>query len=319
MKKNIYIYGILLLATMMISCQESIKEYGHFFGKQVAYRTDFLWSKYVPDTLKQTLSFEHEGIAYTQPITLGLYEVVNDSLGQEIENAVGDEIELYVDGKRCAGSTFIVRPEDNELTLGVVFVRGKAKERDYYWALRVVDVGDVDMINESLITNSVPLVLTWKAEYDTKTNPLKEGLIWLCIIIAALICLWLAALQWIVFPRFAFDNLQVVYMDGDNRKGREDCSLHGARKIICSANPKSQSALSRLFSGRIEYLTNQFWETPVVMTPCGSSGIAVGEELKAGNASTYRMSAMITPQNGPRRPFVIKKTRSDMTANISIG
>ena len=161
--------------------------------------------------------------------------------------------------------------------------------------------------------------VVWQVEYEKVWNPIVTFLMWLGIFIVSLLVLWFALIRWIVFPTFAFDNLQVTYFEGESRKGREDCTLHGARKIICSASPKYQSGLNKLFCGRIEYLTNPFWTTQVVMTPCGSDGITINEDMKAGDAASYRMTAMITAQNGPRRPFVVKRTKSELVANISIG
>lgn len=320
MKKVLYFFSILFFACSLTGCGSSISESEQFFfGRQEAYNVDFLWSKYIPDTLTRTLCFEKEGEAFTRPIKFGLFETINDpETGEEKEQCVGNEIELYINGKLQPRKEFVVYPKDKELTIGVVFNRDIAEERDYYWNLKVIDAGDLNMINDNLITQNIPLVFTWKANYDTRLNPLLLGLIWLCIIIAALLVLWFALLRWIIFPSFAFDNLQVTYFEGESRKGREDCTLHGARRIICSKSPKYQSGLNKLFCGRIEYLTNPFWETTVVMTPCGSDGITVNEDLKAGDAATYRMTAMITAQNGPRRPFVVKRTKSEMVANISI-
>lgn len=319
MKK--YITYVLFIALGLVACNSNDGQ-GRFLGTSKSY-DDFLWSKSNWEQVKlptQTLQLRMGDLKYTKPIKLQV--VYQDENGDylPVNSATSNLITVYQNEKEIRGGEITICPKDTTINLQFRF-NESAKEGIYNIYLKIIDSGDLDIINgeEAIVGNIIKTGIVWQAKHDIVINPLEEGLIWLCIITTALLFLWFVVLQWIVFPRFAFDNLQVVYMDGDSRKGREDCSLHGARKIICSAHPKSQSALSRLFSGRIEYLTNQFWETPVVMTPCGSSGIAVGEELKAGNASTYRMSAMITPQNGPRRPFVIKKTKSDMTANISIG
>lgn len=327
MKKFAYISCCMLLAAIMSGCGNGdVREFDEFFGKQVAYRSDFLWSKYTPDTLKQTLVFEQVEDAFTKPITLGLFEV-RDSVSENQESVksisepVGKEITLLVNGVPQKGSTFVVQPGTKELELGVVFTRGLAEERDYYWDLKVLDAGDLDMINESLTTIEIPKLLTWEAEYDTEMNPLKELVLWICAIIAALLVLWFAVVRWIVFPTFSFSVLQIAYFEGENRKGREDCTLRGARKVVCDASPKYQSGLNRFFCGRIVYLTNQFWATPVEFTPCGSNGLNVHETVKLGERAAYRMGSMITPQNGPRKPFIVKKVASEteQMAQISIG
>ena len=326
MKKLIHLCSVLLLVGVLFSCSNECKEYGEYFGEQIAYRSDFLWSKYVPDTLKQTLVFEQENEPYTKPIKLGLFETTNDpETGKEIERPVGDEICLFVNGELQKGTQFVVKPEMKELELGVVFNREFLKkqfdggERDYYWELKVLDFGDLDMVNENLTSGEIPVLLTWKAEYSTKMNPLVKGLIWTGILIAVLLMLWFTLIRRMVFPTFAFDFLQVFYSQNGSRTGQEECSLHGARKIICSADSKHQSWLNRLFCGRVEYLTAPFWTTTVEMKPCGTDGIAVNEDFKASNADTYCMPPIITSLNGPGRPFVVKHyTQNEKVAEIFI-
>lgn len=320
-------YSIFLaFAALFFSSCGSHQNTGYYLGK-TKYYNDFLFSIFNWEEITlptQSLQFEMEGIEFTKPIKLQVVYLDQNGNYLPVNSSTGQYITIFKGNDSIEGSDILISPKDKNIDLKFRF-NPSAKEGTYNIFLKILDSGDLDQINDCEVTKGCFVKnengddWQWIVILEKGLSPSEIILIWLGIIIATILVLWFAVVRWIIFPTFAFDNLQVAYMDGDSRKGREDCSLHGARKIICSANPKSQSALSRLFSGRIEYLTNQFWETPVVMTPCGSSGIAVSEELKAGNASTYRMSAMITPQNGPRRPFVIKKTRSDMTANISIG
>ena len=268
----------------------------------------------------QSLQLDMGDIAFTQPIKLQVVYLDEDGIYSPVNSSKGRYITVLRDGKVIEGSDITLSPSDKKLDLQFRFNK-VAIPGTYRLFMKILDCGDLDQINgeEAKVGNIISTGLEWQVKYEYGLNPLLVGLIWMCIAIATLLALWFALIRWIVFPTFAFDNLQVTYFDGETRKGREDCSLHGARKIICSASPQSQGGLNKLFCGRIEYLTNTFWTTPVEMTPCGSDGIAVNEDIKAGEAATYRMTSMITPQNGPRRPFIVKRVRSEMTASVSIG
>lgn len=321
MKKICNFFLIAVMALCFTSCGSNDGQ-GFYIGKSKGY-SDFLWSKYNWDQVvlpTQSLQLDMGDIAFTQPIKLQVVYLDENGNYLPVNSSKGRYITVLRDGKVIEGSDITISPSDKKIDLQFRFNK-VAIPGTYRLFMKILDCGDLDQINgeEAKVGNIISTGLEWQVKYEYGLNPLLVGLIWMCIAIATLLALWFALIRWIVFPTFAFDNLQVTYFDGETRKGREDCSLHGARKIICSASPQSQGGLNKLFCGRIEYLTNTFWTTPVEMTPCGSDGITVNEDIKAGEAATYRMTSMITPQNGPRRPFIVKRVKSEMTASVSIG
>ncbi len=321
MKKFINICFVAAMAVCLSSCGSNEGQ-GYYIGKSKGY-SDFLWKKFDWNKVElptQSLQLDMGELHFTQPIKLQVVYLDENGNYLPVNSSKGRHITVLQNGKALEGSDIVIRPVDKNLDLQFRFNK-VANPGTYRLFLKILDCGDLDQINgeEAKAGHVIGTGLEWQVKYEYGLNPLLIGLIWLCIIIVAILVLWFALLRWIIFPTFAFDNLQVTYFDGEVRKGREDCTLHGARKIICSASPNSQSGLNKLICGRIEYLTNPFWATTVEMTPCGSDGIAVNEDLKAGEAATYRMTAMITAQNGPRRPFVVKRTKSEWVANISIG
>lgn len=326
MKKQYIILFFAFLICGLSSCHSFEEGQGRYLGKSVGYK-DFLWKKCDWEKKQlpsQSLHLNTKGIKYSKSIEL---QVVYLKDKEKVYKPAYTIIDVFCNDSKKPLDMGVIRisPQDEELNLGFCFNKNIREEvsddATYELYLKILDPGDLDQINniEAKKGSIIETEIYWQVQYEDVMNPLLVGLIWLCIIIAAMLVLWFALIRWIIFPTFAFDNLQVSYFDGETRKGREDCTLHGARKIICSASPKSQSVLNKLFCGRIEYLTNPFWTTTVIMTPCGSDGIAVNEDLKAAEAATYRMTAMITAQNGPRRPFIVKRTKSELVANISIG
>ena len=321
MRKIYKIFFVFVIIIGFASCGSNDGQ-GFYIGKSKSYR-DFLWIKYDWNKVvlpTQSLQLDVGELQFTQPVRLQVVYLDDNGNYLPVNSPQGRYITIFQNGKPLKGSEIVIRPTDKTLDLQFRFDKAAAPGT-YKLFMKILDCGDLDQINgeEAKVGNIIGSGIEWQVQYEEGLNPLVKGLIWIGIIFAALLALWFAMLRWIIFPTFAFDNLQVIYYEGESRIGREDCSLRGARKIVCSKSPKYQSKLNKLFCGRIEFLTDSFWETTVEMKSCGSDGISVNEDLKAGNAATYRMTAMITAQNGPRRPFVVKRIKTEKTANISIG
>ena len=323
MKKICNLFLMAAMALCFISCGSNEGQ-GFYIGKSKSY-PKFLgfgydWDKVVLPT--QSLQLDMGEIVFTKPLKLQMVYMDENGHYIPVNSSTGHYITIFQNSVPLKGSEITIHPSDKTIDLSFRFNK-VAPSGTYRLFMKILDHGDLDQINgeEAQNGNIISTGLEWQVKNDYRlwNNPLLKGIVWFSIVIIAFLVLWFALLRWMIFPTFAFDNLQVTYFDGENRKGREDCSLHGTRKIICSASPQSQSRLNKLFCGRIEYLTNTFWTTPVEMTPCGSDGIAVNEDLKAGETATYRMASLITHQNGPRRPFIVKRVKSEMTASVSIG
>ena len=326
MKKLYIIISVAIASLCLFACTSVDQGQGRFLGKSIGYK-DFLWQKCdweKVDLPIQSLQLNTKGIKFKQPVELQVVYLKDKDTEYKEAYKIIDVLRAGEE-KPLRKGIIKITPKDEELNLQFRFNENIRKEKYgtgvYKLYFKILNHGDLDQINYAEAKNGsiIETDVFWQVQYEDVMPPLEKALIFICLFIVALLVLWFALLRWMIFPTFAFDNLQVTYFDGENRKGREDCSLHGTRKIICSASPQSQSRLNKLFCGRIEYLTNTFWTTPVVMTPCGSDGIAVNEDLKAGETATYRMASLITHQNGPRRPFIVKRVKSEMTASVSIG
>ena len=306
MKQIIYIVA-LVCALVLSGCDTSIKKC-HDFGRQVHY-PDFPLCKFVPDTLYKTLSIV-ESNAYT-PFKLQLRAKGGEPVGVDV-------VQLYADGKKCDGNVITIHPDQKQILLGLVFSK-EACEGKYKWCLMVHSSGCVEVFNGQPKDNELSL-FTLTAKKKCTMNPLALALLLVAIAFGVFVLAWFAFLRRLCIPTFTFDNMQVLYFDGENRAGREDLSIKGARKIICSSSPMMQGGFNRFVFGRIEYLTNSFWTSTVEMKPCDLDQISVQEIMNEGSTSgTYRMSSLISSTNGPKRPFVIKQKNTELIAKISVG
>lgn len=288
--KKISLLSFAILALLITSCSKgNQREFGKYWGKQVAYN-DFLWSKYNPDPIKQTLHFDMKGIE--QPLQFGLYGTCNDAQTEvEMEIPITKtNVEFYVNGKRSENHTFIVKPQDKTVELGIVFKPGSEK-KDYYWILKVENEGDADIINiggrDNLTSEGISDLFTWKAEYATKMNPLAKGFMWFCIVAAILLVIWLVILKHIFFPTFRVNRLQLTgpepYFSQLKIKGYRKCVLH--------ANPKKQNWLNKIFLGKIKYEVNPIWTAPIEFDPRDKKSIRIRPDKHAYAADTRIVKA----------------------------
>lgn len=313
MRTKLYIaILIVLFSGVLVGCQ-SVAE-GTDLGTFIHYN-DFAWRKYAPDTLHITLDITENDSK--QPVKLDLYKL-DDNTGCYV--STGSEVQLFADGEACPGNVLTIYPGDTEIVLGLVF-SPDAEEKEHNWIFKVVDMGELECVNNVEMQVGTDLTtMAMKAEMKHVWNPLALALLIVAIAFGVFVLAWFAFLRRLCIPTFTFDNMQVLYFDGENRAGREDLSIKGARKIICSSSPKMQGGFNRLVFGRIEYLTNSFWTSTVEMKPCDLDQISVQEIINEGSTSgTYRMSSLISSTNGPKRPFVIKQKNTELIAKISVG
>lgn len=321
--KTILSYIYIGISVLCFSSCETNDYQGYYLGKSRNY-DNFLWSEsnWEKDILpEQVLQFDMGDIKFTKPIKL---QIVYEDENGEYQPVDKKIMTIFLNGKKDSKvyKYITIHPKDRIVNLKFRFNKSIGKEsRTFKLSMKILDPGDLDLVNgqEAKAGAILDTSILWQTDYELGWNPLQTFLMWLGFFIVVFLLLWFLLFRRIIFPTFCFDNLQVIYLEGESKKGREDCSLHGARKIVCSDSAQSQSGINRIFCGRIEYLTNPFWNTSVVMKPCGSNGISINEDVKPGDAATYRMSSMITPQNGPRRPFVVKRVKSELIANIAIG
>lgn len=238
---------ILLSAVMIGGCKK--EESGAYKWGEASYYKKFLWSKSDPVVMKHTLEFEFNEYANedVKSVKFGLYEK-NDA-GEFIP--VSGDIILYKNGEVCDGTTFVVTPEDKAIELGIEFTP-EAEDGCHVWYLKVLDAGGLDCIDDQRITeeDKTPLLLEWEANYDKQANPLEVGCIIALITIVTALAVWILVLRFMFFPRFKVRRLIV-----DDKQ----IPVKGFIKVVFTSKNKRQSAIAALFTGKIKYVTDDFW------------------------------------------------------------
>jgi hypothetical protein len=231
---------------------------------ETEYYSDFLFCDYEPVKMTRTLCFEvnDEMSGKNWKTKFGLYKK-NDN-GSYVP--VGKEVIMYKNGELCVNNVFEVTSEDPKIELGLEFAP-TAEEGVHKWYLKVLDNGGFDRINESTTAEDMhPLLLEWKAEKKNVMNPLVRGLLIFGLLLTAAIVLWFIILKNIFYPTFKIGNIQIL---GDTYFSNK--RINKARMLVATSSNKKQSALNRIFTGRIVYERNAMWNDEWELYPKGKN------------------------------------------------
>ena len=278
MKKNLILSNIFVVVAIILFAACSSKEENNtvLWGTCTSY-DDFLWCKYVPDTLTHTLGFDFNTDAknyMNQPLQLALFEKDNNGKMQRVDD---DIAELYVNGERAAGNIIKVQTTDTELKVGVVFNR-TAADRVHYWSLRPVDDGGLDRINDrEPSAYNDDAIMQIRAKKDSRMNPLGEGLMFAGIILVGLLVLWLLMIKPMMFPTFRVSRITLT--------GPEPylsmIPVKRCRRLVLTSKKQKQGFFSRIFTGEIKYHINPLWTADVVFEPKDKKSIRIRPDRNA--------------------------------------
>ena len=275
-----FILSLLGVAAMLCACSE--KE-ASVSGTPIAqwgkskYYDDFLWKKWKPDTLRQTIVFEfnEDAVNYMQkPLQLALYKKSQNGKMVRVKDT---EMRLFVDGEPAANNVISVIPgkgeEETAVDVGIVF-DPSAENKIHHWYFKPVDAGGLERINDlssAEFGDADSSLMDIRVEKAKVANPLKTGTVLLALILLAALALWLALLQFYFFPRFKVKS--VVLTDPAPYQARK--AVKGARMLVLTSRPKTQGVLSRWFTGRIVYDVNGLWTSDIVLIPRDNKSVRV--------------------------------------------
>ena len=140
----------------------------------------------------------------------------------------------------------------------------------------------------------------WIVKYETRMNPLAKWLavILLCFFVCLL--LWFAVLRPIFFPHFHHPVKTVSIKQGLVTVAAIRVKFKGAKEIIITSDSKiqRQSSLSRLFTGRTEYVITCI-QGSVSIRPDGNRRMFIIAKGHTVTPSTNPpVMGVVTAQNG---------------------
>lgn len=259
-RKLIKLITFLIFVFLLAGCEKD-SENAVAWGKSIAYE-DFLWKKYVPDTLTQSMVFEYndDAVRAGSVAKIGIFK--KNEAGS-FERVGESEVEMFVNGTRT--NVIEARPGVESVTVSLVF-GPQAESKTHHWYFRVVDGNSYDRINdaEPAEFNSAEsafdeIVL----EKHQIWNPVAKMLFWICVVILTLLVLWFAVGKPKSYPKFKGGSIIFEIDDIPYTK-----KLRGYRLLVCTKSKKSQGLLNSIFTGKIYYYVNpDLWVSDVVFSP----------------------------------------------------
>lgn len=267
-----FILSLLGVAAMLCACSEKEDSVSGTpiaqWGKSKYYK-DFLWKKWKPDTLKQTLVFEFNEDAVRhmeKPLQLALYKKSDSGKMVRVKD---NEMRVFVDGKAADNNVISVIPKAGEdetaVDVGIVF-DPTADNKVHHWFFKPTDAAGLERINDlnpEEFEDNASSLMDIQVEKAKVANPLATGTAILGFILLAALALWLAVLQYTFFPRFAVRSLLLT----DPAPYMAKKTIRRARQVILTSKQQKQGFLNQLFTGKIIYEINDIWTSDIVIIP----------------------------------------------------
>lgn len=172
---------------------------------------------------------------------------------------------ITVDGEKLSDNRFCVTPSHEKVNIEISFPSG-AKKGKHQGYLRLVN-HNLHRLNNNECAGQKADAFQWTV-YNSKTmNPLAKALMWLDILVASALLLWFIVIKPIKYPRFSKFRKMVLVKKNGVVAAQFTCNFKGARRVIFAMSKQHQSALNKLFTGRIDTIVNPVFEEPITFLP----------------------------------------------------
>jgi hypothetical protein len=289
------ILPLLALLLTLISCSKTEKNPNKVLWGETKYYADFLFKKYKPVIMEQTLELDFNEDAQRFAISdVELEAVKKDENGKFVHAA---DLIIYQNGERCSDNILTIKSTDKSIKLGVEF-DPHAKEGNHTLYLRVKNSGGLDRIDDVDLSPDYAVILVheWVIKKDDVFNPLAKILFWILVIIVILLVVWRIFIRNRIFEPFKVKKLFIFYPES-----MKTVKIKGCYKVICSNTKQSQSLIGKFFKGKIIFEKNEFWTKDVEIVPKDRKSIRVrparGFTATPSNTVTAGVVTEITDMN----------------------
>lgn len=202
-----------------------------------------------PQRLKVDLGaqFNSEAIADKSSITLRIADADKHK-----------DCTFYFNGQKVSKGAVTLKASEQAQAVFEVEYTPQAKQGKRYIDISVKQTDKLECVN---MQQAKQYKVTLRAEYDVVWNPLKVILLWLGILIVAALVLWFLILKPMLYPTISVGSIMISDPYFSNVR------VKGARRVIFANKMQRQSALNRLFTGKVICNVNPCWTKPLVMEP----------------------------------------------------
>ena len=188
---------------------------------------------------------------------------VVDNNGKKLSPSV---VAFALNGVPCLDNKIKVTPKDNSMKLSITFPDG-TRQGVYQGYLQPTNYHLDRIGNIELGSASMNFPLAWRVRYIHSMNPLKMGLMWLGILVAATLLLWFVVLKPIFYPCFTKFRKMVLVKENNVVVAQFTVNFKGAKRVVFANKKQQQSIVSKLFTGRIDTIINPIFEDPIIFVP----------------------------------------------------
>ena len=249
MKRYVLAFFAVMLAVALLSSCGRQDENSLFWGQTRQY-SDFLFRKYEPVRMEQTLVFEFNEDALRQWDEVLTFELIDINTKRKIEDVI-----LYKNGEVCEDNLLNITAADREVVVGIEF-RLSVPEGRYMLALQPKNLNRIDRIKAVELEHGIVI------EKEDVMNPLAKGSMLVLALIVIILLAWIVIVHLFVNPSTCFNKVYFDYGSGAGRPIR----MGSAYKLVCTNKSKKTSFLKKLFVGDVRYEVNEFWDKDFVIT-----------------------------------------------------
>ena len=228
---------------------------------KVSHYDDFLFVRRKIVPANHTIEFLFNDDAKADKNSFAEFAFV-DNEGQAISPK---DMIVTVDGVKLNNNRFRVTPSHEKINIEISFP-SEAKKGKRQGYLRLVN-HNLHRLNNNECVCQTADAFQWTV-YNSKTmNPLAKGLMWLGILVIAALLLWFIIIKPLKYPRFPkFKKTVLVKMAGAV-VAQFAVNFKGARMVVFANQKQHQSALNKLFTGRIDTVVNPVFVVPITFLP----------------------------------------------------
>ena len=263
------IYTILVFALIMLGASSCQKDY--LWG-ETKYYEDFLWCKYEPVEMAQTIEFElnSDGKKFFDSEKAYIkFKVIGK------DGRTPKYVDITFDGKRCDDYTFVVKPNGESVSgrLGVIFHNDAPKGKHELLIKYVgnnhiskveVDGNEINVGNYKLEEGKNVLGFGLDADNPIcvkkrdAVNPLLAGLIIALVVFVGLLVVWLI-LRRFIYPPIKLNSISFEGPDDFNGI----FTFNKCHRMIFTNQNKRQGFFNWLFKGKTKYIYGAVWDSEI--------------------------------------------------------
>ena len=230
------------------------------FGK-VSHYDKFL---FVPGSIKpvnQTFNFEFNEDAKNAKNAFAEFAFVNNK-GQLVSPK---EMIVMVNGQRLDNNHFRISPDVEDVNVEISFP-SDAKRGKHQGYLRLMN-HNLHRLNSNECAGQTADAFQWTVYNSKGMNPLAKVLMWLGILVGSALLLWFLVIKPIKYPRFPKFRKFVLVKKNNAVAAQFNVNFKGARQVVFADKKVRQSALNKIFTGRIDTVVNAVFDEPITFLP----------------------------------------------------